>query len=539
MFRPRHLSIVLLAALVGCAFSPTQLLELFSGQSTGSGATVGDVAPDTISDANNPANDSSAAAEAPILLRLSNPTLRDADCSVTMEIVDQEVHASVRRILAPTDSVVIGPDRADIVRVEATFVGQPPIEMDPQMLRIGEDFAAGDTIDVVLALPLRACCFDDGSCSLLNIDDCTSAGGAYQSDETTCDPNPCPPPEGACCFDDGTCEVVTEAQCTSDDGQYQGDDTTCDPNPCPQPGACCFSDGTCTVMFEADCITAEGTYQGDNTTCDPNPCPQPGACCFGDGTCTVMFEADCITAQGTYQGDGTTCDPNLCPQPGACCFDDGTCTVTLEADCITAEGTYRGDGTTCHPNLCPALVCPTDSLLSQPPPDPNDPNAVWIYRESEHIAGVINSLRFENFSEIGEPICDVHWWGLMIAMDPNEQIMDCNDPDPTFEIAFYEDFDGTPDPNGPTCSYTVTPNIVSTGSVFHGDGFDATLLYFSVDPLETCCDISNGWVRISGVGSADCRFNWVNSSEGDFSSYYEVGESSGYEEFDFSVCLTP
>jgi len=45
---------------------------------------------------------------------------------------------------------------------------------------------------------------------------------------------PVAPPTGACCIgDQGDCRVVTEAECATLGGAYQGNNTVCDPNPCP------------------------------------------------------------------------------------------------------------------------------------------------------------------------------------------------------------------------------------------------------------------------------------------------------------------
>ena len=227
-----------------------------------------------------------------------------------------------------------------------------------------------------------ACCFEDGTCQVLNSDECGAAGGNYLGDDTVCDPNSCPQPPatGACCFEDGTCQVLTADECSGAGGAYEGDDTTCDPNPCPQPpamGACCFPDGTCLVLTQDDCegttrhnpprtngdlmsrSGVPGEYQGDDTTCDPNPCPQPpatGACCFEDGSCQVLTADECSGAGGAYEGDDTSCNPNPCPQPpgtGACCFEDGSCQVLTADECAAATGSYQGTDTVCEPNPCP------------------------------------------------------------------------------------------------------------------------------------------------------------------------------------------
>lgn len=73
---------------------------------------------------------------------------------------------------------------------------------------------------------------------------------------------------GACCV--GTvCSVTTEAACT---GTYQSNGTTCSPDPCAPPvtGACCTSTGTCTVTTQVACTD---TFRGAATVCVPNTCP--------------------------------------------------------------------------------------------------------------------------------------------------------------------------------------------------------------------------------------------------------------------------
>jgi hypothetical protein len=144
-----------------------------------------------------------------------------------------------------------------------------------------------------LLAPIGACCSADGSCQVLASDVCTSAGGAYQGDDTVCDPNPCPQPpppivDGACCHEDGSCLVLTAAACTTANGTYQGDATVCEPNPCPQPpppalqGACCVERSekcdrkeTCRILTAGACAAAHGIYKGDSSGCDPNPCVRP------------------------------------------------------------------------------------------------------------------------------------------------------------------------------------------------------------------------------------------------------------------------
>lgn len=79
---------------------------------------------------------------------------------------------------------------------------------------------------------------------------------------------------GACCVGGGTCSVETPGDCSTMGGAYQGDGSTCSPNPCAEPtGACCTS-GTCTEGVTInDCTTGGGVYQGDGVTCDLVTCP--------------------------------------------------------------------------------------------------------------------------------------------------------------------------------------------------------------------------------------------------------------------------
>jgi hypothetical protein len=59
---------------------------------------------------------------------------------------------------------------------------------------------------------------------------------------------------------------------------YQGDNTTCSPNPCPPPpgvGACCVN-GDCIVVSASECAAQGGEYQGDGTMCTPDLLGEPG-----------------------------------------------------------------------------------------------------------------------------------------------------------------------------------------------------------------------------------------------------------------------
>jgi len=122
---------------------------------------------------------------------------------------------------------------------------------------------------------------------------------------------------GACCFGDGSCSILSSSDCSLAGGSYEGDGTSCTPNPCPQPtGAVCFADGSCTDdLTQAEADLLGGFYQGDGTECSGVTCPVlTGAACFNDGSCTDdITEADAIAAGGTFLGNGSLCVNADCP----------------------------------------------------------------------------------------------------------------------------------------------------------------------------------------------------------------------------------
>jgi spore coat protein A len=88
-------------------------------------------------------------------------------------------------------------------------------------------------VSFISAVAIGACCVPDGSCVTVTSNQCTQLGGVYHGDNTSCAPNPCPPPLGACCLPSGDCTNVTALQCGALGGAYQGDGTVCTSNLCP------------------------------------------------------------------------------------------------------------------------------------------------------------------------------------------------------------------------------------------------------------------------------------------------------------------
>ncbi len=89
------------------------------------------------------------------------------------------------------------------------------------------------TVVYTVGGPSGACCVAGAACSVVSPTQCSTLGGTYQGNNTTCSPDPCPPATGACCLNNGSCLVVSAAQCSAQGGTYQGDYTACGVVTCP------------------------------------------------------------------------------------------------------------------------------------------------------------------------------------------------------------------------------------------------------------------------------------------------------------------
>jgi hypothetical protein len=115
---------------------------------------------------------------------------------------------------------------------------------------------------------------------------------------------------GACCVAN-VCSVTAQAACT---GTYQSDGTTCSPDPCAPPvtGACCTTTGTCTVTTQAACTAS---FRGASTVCLPNPCPVTNELASNGGFETAGFGGPT---------DSFTWNANFSGGPGSLSQRDGT-----------------------------------------------------------------------------------------------------------------------------------------------------------------------------------------------------------------------
>jgi hypothetical protein len=244
---------------------------------------------------------------------------------------------------------------------------------------------------------------------------------------------------GACCFADGHCEVLTATDCSTAGGLYLGNGTTCDPNPCYQPqmiyswnmdtdpgwtttGAWAFGDPTGAGSHNKDPQnghTGTNVYgynlSGDYTNGMParyltttalncsdvtsvglsfwrwlgvEASDHAGIEMSTDGTAwTPVWSSSGLVNESawshqsyvlgaaadyqptlylrwvmgptdpsvTYPGwniDDVEIWGTIVSTTGACCFPDGHCEVLAPAECITGGGTYQGDPS-CGPDTCP------------------------------------------------------------------------------------------------------------------------------------------------------------------------------------------
>jgi hypothetical protein len=219
-----------------------------------------------------------------------------------------------------------------------------------------------------------ACCFSDGSCQMLLATACVTAGGIFQGEGTTCDPNPCEPtycPAGSTYVNCD--EYISRVQLGTIDNATG----------CSQPGG--YGDYT---YLSADLIYTVGTpitvtnghpYSSDQCMVwiDWNhdlDFYDPGEAITmtgspGNGPYTTLIIAQWpevlsgptrMRVRITYTGLVDPCGfatygevedytVNIIEVPGACCWGDGTCTNELPSMC---GGFYGGPYTQCAGTDC-------------------------------------------------------------------------------------------------------------------------------------------------------------------------------------------
>jgi hypothetical protein len=122
---------------------------------------------------------------------------------------------------------------------------------------------------------------------------------------------------------------------------------------------------------------------------------------------------------------------------------------------------------------------------------------------------------YENFWNVTNPICDIHWWGFG-AIWNGSHWNECDPTNMVFDITFYND-DGSGKPGDVVCSYKdISPKIRSTGVEYEMLSAGPLKLYYFEYDLDPCCQLSNGWVSVFKVSNPnECIFAWMVSNDGD------------------------
>lgn len=161
----------------------------------------------------------------------------------------------------------------------------------------------------------------------------------------------------------------------------------------------------------------------------------------------------------------------------------------------------------------PSLVCPEDSVSSQPP-SPITSNPGW--------SDEADSIRsYDNFSGVSAPITGIVWWG------GGYNAGTCvRDPE-SFEVGFYADNGNQP--GALISSETLSPDYVETES---DAGFGTVRRYEAT--FAAPVELSSGWVSVYGKGLTGCYFYWANGTGGNGNAYRS---GSGSIAADFAFCL--
>jgi len=310
-------------------------------------------------------------------------------------------------------------------------------------------------------------------------------------------------------------------------------------------------------VYEATCPTG-GSPTGNTVACNEDFCDTPS---FGLPFVSATIQVP-MTGGTTYfiVIDGTDSD---C---GRYTLDIVQACAPSEIDCFAAHPSPGCGDAECCAIVCDEAVDPfccdpgggqwdsicvgeAFSLCGNPPPPPSCPAGTLFGQPASHvvegwIAGVSDAgwfdgplRRFETFDGVGEPICDVHWWGLNVFNDGlGGGFTECTKTPDDYQVTFYNDALGEPDLENPVCTYTVTPRKIDTGL-----RYDVHPLYEYAVDLDTCCVIESGWVSVQGIDAGtDCLFSWMShGDEGGGSHFIEdVDGSLVAQNYDLGVCLT-
>ncbi len=242
-----------------------------------------------------------------------------------------------------------------------------------------------ETGDPIACLPPGACCHPDGSCTAVNVLECTASGGEYRGPLSSCFLENCPvvPPNDDC----GDAIVIDAVPYvdTVDTGGASADGPV---GLCDSFGATGLmqndvwyewtADRDCNLLIRATPIATYDTIIVVRDTCvelNELACVDKNGNELGDSVESLIFqvaEGESYLIQigdngNVAGGDSTLVEAECLPPMGACC-DGKSCSERTVEDCDGSGGVYLGDGTTCN---VPPLGEPVQnsSIVNKPIPD--------------------------------------------------------------------------------------------------------------------------------------------------------------------------
>ena len=293
----------------------------------------------------------------------------------------------------------------------------------------------------------------------------------------------------------------------------------------------CVDDLDTFDVFCDECSCAI-VYAGEED-CDGNGVPDVcedvvcGACCDDEAwECNTRAAEDCPWPLRFEEGvQCEDLDPQCGQAWGACCFKDGSCEDWWgPSDCQNYEGEWQGWLITCDPDPCgQPHECPGDTISSNPLG-----GFVSSAVTSDEGAGYSVATRIGSCGNY----CDAHWWGIHAYFDPTQGWLPCDKLDDSFNLRFFRD---GARPGVLEHEYLdVTPTRTDTGMTFG----DYPIYYYSVDELDPCTVLQNGYFSVQGVDHGEgCWFLWLDGAV-DLNSYRCDGEYWSELDNGFAFCLT-
>ncbi len=186
---------------------------------------------------------------------------------------------------------------------------------------------------------------------------------------------------------------------------------------------------------------------------------------------------------------------------GSCCYGDLTnpsCSYTTNSSCTQLGGVF----TLAEP--CSSGACYTrptcsedDVLFSQLPSLPDEPWDAWLSDNGTAYR------RYEDFSVTAD-IVSVKFWGVITGGEA------CVTGPRSFEITFIDSVNNV----------TQTANVNLVGTVLNPLYFGTYQIVEFFTFLVTPCTITDGWIRIVEMNSANCSFYWSTTILGNGTGSY-------------------